>query len=117
MREHHIDLVVLVDGGTDSIIFGDEPGIGSAVEDAVSILAVNKSAGERSALAALGFGIDHYHGVSHHAFLENVATLTRDGSFLGAFSLQRARRKPMDFSISSITPINASRCIGASYAT
>jgi hypothetical protein len=88
MRAHHIDLVVLVDGGTDSIIFGDEPGIGSAVEDAVSILAVNKSAGERSALAALGFGIDHYHGVSHHAFLENVAALTRDGSFLGAFSLQ-----------------------------
>jgi hypothetical protein len=88
MREHQIDLVVLVDGGTDSVIFGDEAGIGSAVEDAVSILAVNTIAGERAVLAALGFGIDHYHGVSHHAFLENVATLTRDGGFLGAFSLQ-----------------------------
>jgi hypothetical protein len=88
MREHQIDLVLLVDGGTDSIIFGDEPGIGSAVEDAVSILAANKVAGERAVLAALGFGIDHYHGVSHHAFLENVARLTRDRGFLGAFSLQ-----------------------------
>jgi hypothetical protein len=38
-------------------------------------------------LAAIGFGVDHYHGVSHHAFLENVARLARDGGFLGAFSL------------------------------
>jgi hypothetical protein len=87
MNQHQIDLVLLIDGGTDSIIFGDEPGIGSAVEDAVSIMAVDKAAGEQAVLAAIGFGVDHYHGVSHHAFLENVARLTRDGGFLGTFSL------------------------------
>jgi hypothetical protein len=86
---HQIDLIVLIDGGTDSIIFGDEPGLGTVVEDAVSIVAVDKVAGERAVLAAIGFGVDDYHGVSHHAFLENVARLTSDGGFLGAFSLQR----------------------------
>ena len=91
MDRHQIDLVLLVDGGTDSIIFGDEPGVGSAVEDAVSILAVDGVAGERAVLAAIGFGIDHYHGVSHHAFLQNVAALTREGGFLGAFSLLSGR--------------------------
>ena len=84
---HEIDTVVLVDGGTDSILFGDEPGLGSVVEDAVSIVAADQAAGDRALLALIGFGIDHYHGVSHHAFLENVAQLTRDGGFLGAFSL------------------------------
>ncbi|HZR73269.1 DUF1152 domain-containing protein [Bradyrhizobium sp.] len=97
IREHQVDLVVLVDGGTDSIIFGDEPGIGSAIEDAVSIVAVSRAAGERAVLAALGFGIDHYHGVSHHAFLENVARLTRDGDFLGAFSVQSGTPEADEF--------------------
>jgi hypothetical protein len=85
--QHEIDLVLLVDGGTDSVIFGDEPGLGSAAEDAVSIVAAHDAIGDRTLLAAIGFGIDHYHGVSHHAFLENVARLTRADGFLGAFSL------------------------------
>ena len=89
MDHHQIDLIVLIDGGTDSVLFGDEPGLGTVVEDAVSIAAVDKAAGEQAVLAAIGFGVDHYHGVSHHAFLENTARLTRSGGFLGAFSLQR----------------------------
>ena len=89
MDQHQIDLIVLIDGGTDSVIFGDEPGLGTVVEDAVSIVAVDKAAGQSAVLAAIGFGVDDYHGVSHHAFLENTARLTRDGGFLGTFSLQR----------------------------
>jgi hypothetical protein len=89
MDHHQIDLVLLIDGGTDSVLFGDEPGLGTVVEDAVSIVAVDKVAGDQAVLAAIGFGVDHYHGVSHHAFLENVARLTSEGGFLGAFSLQR----------------------------
>ncbi len=83
---HAIDLVVLADGGTDSILFGDEPGLGTAVEDAVSTVAACLTAGE-CLLAAIGFGIDHHHGVSHYAFLENVARLVRQNGFLGAFSI------------------------------
>jgi hypothetical protein len=82
-----IDTVVLVDGGTDSLIKGDEPGIGSVVEDAASIVAVNELDVPRKMLACLGFGVDHFHGVSHHSFLENTAELARVGAFMGCFSL------------------------------
>jgi hypothetical protein len=80
----------LVDGGTDSVLFGDEPGLGTVVEDAISIIAACAAAGD-VLLAAIGFGIDHHHGVSHHAFLENVAQLIREGGFLGTISLTQGR--------------------------
>jgi hypothetical protein len=87
IERHPVDLVILVDGGTDSLIFGDEPGLGTIVEDSVSVIAACDAAGDRALLAALGFGIDHFHGVSHHSFLENVARLSREGGYLGGISL------------------------------
>jgi hypothetical protein len=86
---HDFDLVLLVDGGTDSLIFGDEPGLGTVVEDAVSVVGAFNAAPDRSMLVCLGFGIDDFHGVSHHSFLENVARVNRDGGYLGSFSLVR----------------------------
>jgi hypothetical protein len=93
IEQHDIDTVILVDGGTDSLVFGDEPGVGSVVEDAVSLVAADQAAGERVLLAAIGFGVDHYHGVSHHAFLENAAQLIRDGGFLGMFSISQGSKE------------------------
>ena len=84
-----IDTLVMVDGGTDSVIFGDEPGLGTIVEDACSMIAAAKLGVERSYLVATAFGVDHFHDVNHHAFLENVSTLIRDGAYLGAFSLTK----------------------------
>lgn len=81
------DLVILVDGGTDALIFGDEPGLGTVVEDVVSLLAAVGAAGERCLLACIGFGVDHFHGISHHAFLENAAQIVRAGGYLGSFGL------------------------------
>ena len=91
VERHNIDLVVLIDGGTDSVLFGDEPGLGSVEEDAISTVAACAAAGERVILAAIGFGIDHFHGVSHHAFLENTARLIRENGFLGSFSIAAGR--------------------------
>jgi hypothetical protein len=82
-----IDTVILIDGGTDSIIKGDEPGLGTVVEDATSLVAVNEMDVPRKLLACLGFGIDHFHGVSHHSYLENTAELIRAGAFKGCCSL------------------------------
>jgi hypothetical protein len=87
MERHNIDLCVLVDGGTDSVLFGDEPSLGTVVEDAVSTVAACVATEKPVVLAAIGFGVDHHHGVSHHAFLENAARLTHQGGFLGLFSL------------------------------
>ena len=73
-----LDTVLLVDGGTDSLMRGDEAGLGTPQEDISSITAVNELAIERKMLACLGFGIDHFHGVCHAHFLEAFAELTRN---------------------------------------
>lgn len=97
LARHPSDLVLLIDGGTDSLIFGDEPGLGTPVEDAVSVCAATAAHRGETLLACLGFGVDHYHGVSHHAFLENTAALIRDGGYLGSFSLVKETPEGADF--------------------
>ncbi|HVJ14983.1 MAG TPA: DUF1152 domain-containing protein [Polyangiaceae bacterium] len=87
VASYDIDTIVLVDGGTDSLMRGDESGLGTPAEDIASIAAVHALQVPRKLLVCLGFGVDHFHGVSHHDFLEAVAELTREGAFYGAFSL------------------------------
>lgn len=82
-----IDTVLLIDGGTDSLMRGDEPDLGTPQEDIASIAAVDSLDLERRFLLSIGFGVDTYHGVSHGRVLENVAALAKDGAFLGVFSL------------------------------
>jgi hypothetical protein len=83
------DAVVLVDGGTDSLMRGDEAGLGTPEEDIASIAAVDELGLEKKYLVCLGFGVDAFHGVCHAHALEAVAELTREGAFLGALSLTR----------------------------
>jgi hypothetical protein len=87
LRETEADTIVLIDGGTDSLMRGDECGLGTPQEDYASIAAVDSLRLPTKLLVCLGFGIDTYHGVCHAHFLEAVADLTRRGGFLGAFSL------------------------------
>ena len=86
-KEHDIDTLILIDGGTDSLMFGDEEGLGTPQEDMCSMIAAYKSGIKNQFLVSVGFGIDHFHGVSHYRFLENVAELSRDGGYLGTFQL------------------------------
>jgi hypothetical protein len=81
------DAIVLVDGGTDILMHGDEAGLGTPAEDITSLLAVSGAPVATKLVACVGFGIDAFHGVCHAHFLENVASLTAAGAFLGAFSL------------------------------
>jgi len=83
-----VDAVVLVDGGTDSLMRGDEVGLGTPQEDMVSICAVDALTEiATKLLVCIGFGADRYHGICHAQFLEAVAALVREGAFLGAWSL------------------------------
>jgi hypothetical protein len=82
-----LDTIILVDGGTDSLMRGDEIGLGTPQEDISSIVTVNELSVERKMLACLGFGVDHFHGVCHAHFLEAVAEITRNQGYLGMFSL------------------------------
>ncbi|MGF1580993.1 MAG: DUF1152 domain-containing protein [Gemmataceae bacterium] len=86
-QTHQLDTVVLVDGGTDSLMRGDEAGLGTPHEDIVSIAAVDELEVANKYLVCLGFGIDAFHGVSHYDYLEGVADLIQTGGYLGTFSL------------------------------
>jgi hypothetical protein len=87
VRHLQADTVVLVDGGTDSLMRGDEAGLGTPEEDVCSIAAVDDLDVPRKYLVCLGFGVDAFHGVCHAHALEAVAELTREGAFLGALGL------------------------------
>ncbi|GAA1244591.1 DUF1152 domain-containing protein [Kitasatospora nipponensis] len=89
-----IDAVVLVDGGTDILMRGDEAGLGTPEEDMASLAAVAGLEGLSERLVTcLGFGVDAYHGVNHALVLENLAALARTGDYLGAFSLPADSRE------------------------
>lgn len=58
-----LDAIVLVDGGTDILMRGDEAGLGTPVEDITSLAAVAALDVPVKLVTCLGFGIDSYHGV------------------------------------------------------
>jgi hypothetical protein len=89
-KELRFDTLILIDGGTDILMRGDEAGLGTPQEDMASLFAANAIHGvERKIVVCLGFGIDTFHGVCHAHFLENTAALIEDGGYLGAWSLMR----------------------------
>lgn len=88
-----LDAVVLVDGGTDILMRGDEAGLGTPTEDMTSLVAVAGLDVPVKLVTCLGFGIDAYHGVRHTQVLENLAALDRDGAYLGALSIPSASRE------------------------
>ncbi len=88
IEELSIDAIVLVDGGTDILMRGDEAGLGTPAEDMTSLAAVfAMDVVAVRLVVCVGFGVDAFHGVCHANFLENVAALSTDGAFLGTTSL------------------------------
>ncbi|WP_239138891.1 DUF1152 domain-containing protein [Actinoplanes regularis] len=88
-----LDAVVLVDGGTDILLRGDENALGTPVEDVTSLAAVAGLDLPVKLVTSLGFGIDAYHGVNHVQVLENIAALDREGGYLGALSIPGTSRE------------------------
>ncbi len=81
-----IDGILLIDGGVDSLIRGDEAQTGTMVEDVVSLCAVNQLNGIPTKLiACVGFGVERDLTYTH--ILANIAALAREGGFLGTCSL------------------------------
>jgi hypothetical protein len=78
--------LILVDGGVDSLMRGDESKTGTLVEDTVSLVAANelKNLASRT-VACLGMGAEL--DIDYGAVFENIAALTRLGGFLGACAL------------------------------
>lgn len=113
VKRHSVDAVLLADGGTDSLMRGDEASLATPVEDLTSIAAVHQLEEPRvKLLFCTALGVDSFHGVNHFAFLENVAALDRAGHFLGCFSLQRAMPEARDLieAVAACKPENSIVC-------
>jgi hypothetical protein len=87
VRSLDLDAIVLVDGGTDILLRGDEASLGTPEEDMTSLAAVAGLDVPTRVVTCVGFGVDTFHGVCHANWLENVAALTVEGAFLGATAL------------------------------
>jgi len=79
------DTIVLIDGGIDSVLRGDESMIGTPVEDMSSLAAVVRMEDVSRMLICLGFGAET--DVCHAHALETVSHLIKSNAFLGASSL------------------------------
>jgi hypothetical protein len=87
IQKYEVDTVVLVDGGVDSLIKGDENQQGTLIEDILSIAAVHELKKVNKYLVCLGFGTER--DIFYGDILENIAALTKKNGFLGSCSLLR----------------------------
>jgi hypothetical protein len=86
VRDLNLDAIVLVDGGVDAILRGDETSIGTPGEDLTSLAAVSGLA-PATFLACLGMSSELRDGICHAQFLQRVSELSRQGAFLGTATL------------------------------
>lgn len=87
VNELRIDTIVLVDGGIDAILRGDEYSLGTPEEDLTSIAAVELLDVPVKVLACVGLGAELRDGVSHAQVFERIAELSQQGGYLGASAL------------------------------
>jgi hypothetical protein len=81
-----IDAIVLIDGGVDSLLRGNEAQIGKLIEDSISLCAVSAiDSVKTKIIACLGLGAELEMTYAH--IFENIADLTKQGEFLGSCSL------------------------------
>jgi len=90
VKENDIDMMILVDGGVDSLMNGDEEGAGTWLDDTVTMLAASQAGrGMHVVLACLGFGAELEEGLCHYHVLKNMAPLLADEAFYGCCALIR----------------------------
>lgn len=82
-----VDALILVDGGVDSLMRGDEVGAGTLLEDTITLTAVEALDIPVKVLACIGFGTEVEEAVDHRNALENMAALAAAGAFYGSCAL------------------------------
>lgn len=81
-----IDGILLVDGGVDSLVRGNEAAMGTVIEDACSLSAVARMNDiSVRMIACIGFGAER--DLAHAHILQNMSDLAAAGAYLGACAL------------------------------
>jgi hypothetical protein len=87
VKHLNIDTILLVDGGVDSIMVGDEEGSGTMMEDTLTLAAVKNANVQNKLLTCVGFGTEVEENLSHYLALENMSRITKQGGFYGSCSI------------------------------
>jgi len=87
LKHLEVDAILLVDGGVDSLMVGDEDGSGTMLEDTLTLAAVKNIDVPTKLLACVGFGTEIEEDLCHYLALENMAKITKQGGFFGSCSL------------------------------
>ncbi len=85
-----IDAIVLIDGGIDALLRGDETSLGTPSEDLASLAAATAVAAAARipiALACVGMSAELRDGIAHAQVFERIAELARAGAYHGATAL------------------------------
>ncbi|GAB4191604.1 MAG: DUF1152 domain-containing protein [Roseiflexaceae bacterium] len=83
-----VDALLLVDGGVDSLMRGDEAAPGTLIEDSLSLaVAAQLDDIPVRLVACVGLGAEQE--VAYRLVFENIAALAAEGAFLGACALTR----------------------------
>ncbi len=82
-----IDAIVLVDGGIDAVLRGDETSLGTPAEDLTSLAAATGVPDIPIALACVGMSAELRDGIAHAQVFERMSELARAGAYLGASAL------------------------------
>jgi hypothetical protein len=90
VKKFDIQAVILVDGGVDSLMRGDETAPGTLIEDSISLAALSQVPVAVKLLACIGFGTEVEENLCHHHALENMAGLAKVGAFYGVCALTKA---------------------------
>lgn len=82
-----LDAVILIDGGIDAALRGDETSLGTPSEDLASLAAATMIDRIPVALACVGLSAELRDGIPHAQVFERFAALARAGGYLGAQAL------------------------------
>jgi hypothetical protein len=86
IERRQIDAIVLVDGGIDAVLRGDETSLGTPSEDLASLAAAT-SLTIPIALACVGMTAELRDGIAHAQVFERIAELARANAYWGATAL------------------------------
>jgi len=92
VERYEIDAIVLLDGGIDALLRGDESSLGTPAEDLASLLAVRRLPLANKTMCCVGLGAELRDGICHEQVFHRIAELTRREAFLGATALVRQTR-------------------------
>jgi hypothetical protein len=86
----NLDAIMLIDGGVDTLMRGDEHSLGTPLWDALSIAAVDSLDIPHKFVATTAFGAERWDRISHSQVFARIADMTRADALLGVTTLLRS---------------------------